>query len=157
MVLALRMRRSLLQVTPPLLAATEGSQTMSVQEHATIMRSMSNFNTSSVKTLRRELVGHGAVISNLANVAQRERQEIAIIARNVITSVTATRTEEATNTVSINISITINANVATIVDAITLSKSWLTLVGDYKCLCRNCGSSYYEELRKTMIEEGKKA
>ena len=62
------------------------------------MCSMANFYTSSVETLRRELVGYGAVISNLANVAQRQRMEIAVIARNIISAVPPTNDEKATTT-----------------------------------------------------------
>ena len=39
-----------------------------------------------VETLCRELVSHGAAISNLANVAQRQRMEIAIIAQHATKS-----------------------------------------------------------------------
>ena len=66
---------------------TEGMQTMTSYEHAEIMCSMSNFYSCAIETLRRELVSYGAVISNLADVAQKERTEIAIIARNVIAAV----------------------------------------------------------------------
>ena len=45
------------------------------------MRAKTNFYASTMETLRRELVGYSAVISNVVNVAQQQRMEIAAIAR----------------------------------------------------------------------------
>ena len=53
----------------------------SSQEHARIMNAMSNFYTSATEVLRRELVSYGAVISNMANAAQKYRVEIPTIAK----------------------------------------------------------------------------
>ena len=125
------------------------------------MCSMANFYTSSVETLRRELVGYGAVISNLANVAQRQRMEIAIIARNIISAVPPTNDEKATTTTDAEATKAKEATTSTDADAtataeaITLSRSWLKLIDAHECLCEDCKPEYHEILRSIMMKENK--
>ena len=57
---------------------------MTSQEHAKIMCAMAKFYTSAIETLRRELVSYGAVVSNMANVSQKQRIEISTIAKHLI-------------------------------------------------------------------------
>ena len=99
---------------------TEGMQTMTSYEHAEIMCSMSSFYsvcgrlyrskirakvlegapsreyTCAIEILNGELVSHGAIVSNVADVTQKERMEIAIIAKSVISAVP--HSKEATTT-----------------------------------------------------------
>ena len=77
---------------------TEGIQTMTSYEHAEVMCSMSNFYSCAIETLRQELVRYGAVVSNVANVAQKERMEIAIIPKSVISAVPDSKEATTTDT-----------------------------------------------------------
>ena len=92
---------------------------------------MQAWTTRPVETLRRELVGYGAVISNLANVAQKERMEVAVITKNLIAAVSTEEITIATNAntdVNVNTNVAINVtikaiNVAISTEATTLSRS----------------------------------
>ena len=60
-----------------------GTQMMTSQEHSEIMRAKMNFYATVLETIRREPVGYGAVVSNMAHVAQPQRLEISTIAQQL--------------------------------------------------------------------------
>ena len=59
-----------------------GNQMITSQQHAEVLSSMSTFYTNAVEVLRMKLVSHGAAISNMANIAQRQRVGISTIEKN---------------------------------------------------------------------------
>ena len=118
-----------LYVATSLQGPVVGTQTLTSPEDVRFLQSLASFYEANMDTIRRELASYGAVVSNLANKAQKQRIEISTIAKDLIALEPSTELPTS------------------------VSKVLMKVIGAHECLCQDCDPEYHEHLRASITQE----